>query len=131
LRRLFGIELRRLVIQDLVEVPDHGVGLEVAAVVELHVAAQRDHPARGVALVDFPARGEAGHEHRRLIGRRQVPIDQPVIDRVAHEAHALAALVGLAGRQRHVGCGHADAQGALGERCLANESDRKGEHGRA
>jgi len=33
LRRLLGIELRRLVVEDLLEVPEHDIGVKVGAVV--------------------------------------------------------------------------------------------------
>ena len=132
LRRLLRVELRGLFVQQLLEVPDHGVGLEVAAVVELHAVAQGEGPARRIGLVDLPRSGEAGHQHRGLVGRGQVPIDQPVIERVAHEPHAFAALVGLAGGQRNVRGGHADAQRALrqdrgrGQRCQQRDGAQNG-----
>ena len=44
LRALALVELRRLVVQHLVEIPDHRVGVEVAAVVEFDALAQREAP---------------------------------------------------------------------------------------
>ena len=63
------------------------------AVVEFHALAQLEDPLglvgrRSTAqLVARPGTRSDG-----LSALRQVPVDQPVIDRVAHEAHALAAL---------------------------------------
>ena len=72
-----------------------------------------------------------GTSTRRLVGRRQVPVDQPVIDRVAHEAHAFAALVGLAGGERNVGGRHADPQGALGQRRAAAQRRQQAQRGQS
>ena len=50
LGELLGIELGRLVVQDLIEIPDHGVGIEVRTVVEFDALAQLEDPALGVAF---------------------------------------------------------------------------------
>ena len=44
LRALAFVELRRLVVEDLVEIPDHRVGIEFAAVMELDALAKRKAP---------------------------------------------------------------------------------------
>jgi hypothetical protein len=54
------VVVRRLAVQHLADVPHHGVGVEVAAVVELHARPQAEHPARLVRLVHLPLGGEAG-----------------------------------------------------------------------
>lgn len=114
LRRLARIVLRRLVVQDLFQIPHRRLGGEIAAVVEFHALAQLERPLGLVGLVDRPRRREAGNEVGGLGGRAQVPVDETVIDRIAGEPHALATVVGLAGGERNVRRGHADAQGALG-----------------
>ncbi len=118
LGELLGIELRRLVVQDLVEVPDHGIGVERRAVMELHTLAQLEDPALGIAFDRRPFGGEAGLDVGDGVGLGEVPVHQSVVDRVAGEAKALETLVRLAGGEGNVGCCHADAQGAL----------RKGRH---
>ena len=66
LRRLARIELRRVLLQQLVEVPDDGVGRERAAVVEFHAVAQLEHPLGLVGRIDRPGGRQPGHEVGRL-----------------------------------------------------------------
>ena len=106
----FGIELRRLVVQDLLEIPDHDGGVEVGAVMELHALAQLEDPALAVALDRRPFGGETRLDVGEHVGLGEVPVHQRVVDRVAREAETFEALVGLAGGLRDVGRCHADAQ---------------------
>ena len=59
LRRLAGVELRRVLVEDLLEVPDHGIGVERRAVMELHAGAQLERPQGlvGVARPSTRSRG--------------------------------------------------------------------------
>src|SRR5262249_61051233 len=52
--RALRLELLSLRVEEPLQVPNHGVGIEVRAVVELHAATQREGPARGVRLVLHP-----------------------------------------------------------------------------
>ena len=105
------VEGRRLVVQGPVDAEDHGIGVEVGAVVELHALAQFEDPFRGIGRILVPFGRQTGHQLRRCGRGRQVPCDQRVVERIAHETDAFGALVG-----RAVGCGdvgqrHGDAQG--------------------
>ena len=82
LRALTLVELRRLVVQDLVQVPDHRVGIEVAAVMELDALAQGEAPLGLVLVVDFPFGGETGHQFAGPIRHVHFPGDQRVVNRV-------------------------------------------------
>ena len=107
LRALLRVELRRLVVQHLVEVPDHRVGLEVGAVVKFDALAQREAPDLVVLRVDLPLGGQARDQ---LAGARAdvgFPRDHRVVNRVAGELVGTGAAVRLAGRERDVG--HRDA----------------------
>ena len=93
---LAGVELRRVLLQHLVDVPDHGVGIERRAVVEGDAGTQLEGPLLLVGVVDLPFGREPGNHHARLVGRRQVPHRQRVIHGEAGEAVALKTLIGLA-----------------------------------
>ena len=60
LRHLLAVELRGLVVQDLVEVPDDGVSVEVGAVVELYAFTQLEDPFGRFAFDRRPRKREAG-----------------------------------------------------------------------
>ncbi len=108
LRGLALVELRRLGIEHLVEVPDHGVGIEGRTVVELHVGPELECPQRLVGVVDLPFGGEAGDQLARPVGDIHLPRDQRIVERIAGELVGAGAAVGLAGRERHVR--HRDAE---------------------
>ena len=74
LGELCRVELRRLLVTAVAEVPDHVVGGERAAVVPLDALAQSEDPALAVSLVDMPLGGEAGLDVGRLVpGAGKVP----------------------------------------------------------
>ena len=73
LRRLAGVELRRVLVEDLLEVPDHGIGVERRAVVELHARAQLEGPQRLVGLAHLPLGRQARDHLARPVGRRRAP----------------------------------------------------------
>ena len=107
LRALALVELRCLVVQHLVEIPDHCVGREVAAIVKFYALAQREAPFLFVGVIDLPFGREARHQLARPIGDVHFPRHQRVVDRVAGELITTRAAIGLTGRQRHIG--HRDA----------------------
>ncbi len=108
LRGLALVELRRLGVEHLVEVPDHGVGVEGRSVVELHTIAQLEGPQGFVAVVDFPFGGEARDQLPGSVGDVHFPGDQRIVERVAGELVGAGPAIGLAGGERHVG--HRDAE---------------------
>ena len=108
-----GVEMRRVLLQHLLDVPDHRVGVEVGAVVEFHAGAQLEDPLGLVVRRRRPFGREAGDDHARLVGRGQVPQRETLVHGVAGEAVALEALVGLAEGARDVGGGHADPDHGL------------------
>jgi hypothetical protein len=99
-----------------VEGEHHRVRVEGAAVVELHVLAQLEDPLFRIGLAHFPRLREAGHQRRQFVALPEVPVDERLVDLIAHEPKALEAVVGLPTRIRDVGRGHADAQRAFGPR---------------
>jgi hypothetical protein len=113
LRCLCRIELQRLLIAELVKIPHHSVGIELRSIVELHPGPELECPHRLILRIHRPRQSEAGLQPCRPIRVAQVPVDQRVIDRDAHEALAFAALAGLSCCQRDVSEGRRDAQHLL------------------
>ena len=113
LRGLALVELRRVLVEDLLQVPDDGVGVEGRAVMELHAVAQREGPQGLVRLVHLPLGGEAGDQLARPVGDIELPGDERIVEREAGELVGTGATVGLARRQRHVGHGDAEAHHLL------------------
>ena len=120
---LTHVEVRRILLQHLLDVPHHGVGVEVRAVVEFHAGSQLEDPLGLVGRRNRPFGRDAGDHHARLVGRREVPGGETLIHRVAGEAVALEALVGLADGLWNVGRRHADAHHGLRRR--GGQADRK------
>ncbi len=122
-RRCRRVVVQRLVVVDALQVPNNGTGVELRSVVELGALAHGEQPAVRVHLIDLPGREQARRGSRRLVDVNEVPVDQPVIGRVAEEAEPLAAVVGNASHRRQVGRGHGDAQ--VGRRCGAGVARRQ------
>jgi hypothetical protein len=112
---LARVELRRILLQYLLDIPHHGIGIERRAVVEFNAGAELECPLGLVGIVDLPFARKARDQDARLVGGREVPHGERVIHSEAGEAVALKALVRLAQRARNVGRRHADAKGGLGE----------------
>jgi hypothetical protein len=109
-RRGGRIVLRRLVVVDPPHVPDHRVGVELRAVVELHTLPHLADPAQRVGLVGVPCSEQAWRDVSQLVGVGEVPVDDGIVGRVAEKSEPLAAVVGNAVRCGQVRRGHADAQ---------------------
>ena len=105
-----SLELRAVGLEEPVQVPDHGVRVELGAVVEGDAQAQVEYPGPRVARRLFPTRGQAGPKHRWFASGRQVPQHQPLERGVAQETHALEAVVRRAGGGRHVRGRHRNPQ---------------------
>ena len=125
LRALPLVELRCLFIEHLVQIPDHRVSREVAAVVELDALAQGEAPLLLVGVVDFPLGGQARHQFARPVGDVHLPGDQRIVDRVGRELVGAGAAVRLAGGQRDIRHRNAVAHHGLGLR--RNGRQAKGE----
>jgi len=110
---LTGVEVRCILLEHLLDVPDHRVGVEIGAVVELHAGTQLEDPFGLVVGRDVPFGRKAWDHHARLVGGGEVPGGEPLVHRVAGEAVALKTLVRLTERSRNVGRGHADAHDCL------------------
>jgi len=104
---LLGIVLRRLVAEHLVEVPDHGVGIELGAIMELDAAAQGEGPFAWVLGIDLPFGGQARDQLAWSAADVGLPGYQWVIQGVAGELVGPGASVRLAGGQGNVGHRHA------------------------
>ena len=115
--------MRRVLVEELLEVPDHRVGIEIGAVVEFHAAAQLEHPLGLVLRGDVVLFREIGDLGWDLLVLRYVPVDQQVEDRPAGPTEARAALRRLARGRRKLRDADADAQGVL----LALRQTRRGD----
>ena len=116
-RRGRRVVVRRFLVIDPVQVPDHRVGVEVGAVMELHPLPHGEDPAQRIGFVDLPG----GEQARRDVGRLvrivpQVPVHQRVVGRVAEEAVSLETIIRNPVRAGQVRRGHGDAQRAAGRR---------------
>ena len=67
------IKLRRVLLQNLLDVPDHGVGIERRAVMEGDAGPQLEGPFLLVGFVDLPFGRKPGDHHARLVRRGEVP----------------------------------------------------------
>src|SRR5882724_1626352 len=110
--KLLREKLRRLGIADALEVPDHVVGREVAAIMPLHALSQGKDPALVVGRIDMPLGREARLDVRRPVALRQIPVDQGVVQIPADESKAFKALVWIARRDRQIARGHRYLQDA-------------------
>ncbi len=79
----------------------------------MHTAAQLENPDAAVLRIDRPRHGQARPQRRRLVGAAEVPVDQRVVQRVAHEPEALGSLVRRAGVGRDIGQRHSHADVAM------------------
>ena len=120
---LAGVEMRCVLLQHLLDVPHHGVGVEVRAVVEFHARAQLEDPFGLVGRRDRPFGRDAGDHHARLVGGGEIPGGEALIHRVAGEAVALETLVGLADGLWNIRRRHADAHGL--RRCGGHQRRQK------
>ena len=103
LRALALVELRRLVVQHLVEIPDHRVGIEVAAVMEFDALAQ---VKRHLVLSLSSTFHSVARPGTSLPGRSDdvhFPGNQRIVDRIGGELIGAGAAIRLAGGQRDVG----------------------------
>ena len=110
------IGLRYVRLEIAVEVPDHCIGVEVAAVVKLDTVPQVENPFRHVSFVLLPALGEPRPDLGQPVGARQVPQHQAFIDRIAEKTQAFETIVRRARGRGHVGGGHRDPQCSPGLR---------------
>jgi hypothetical protein len=69
--------LRALAVEIAVKIPDHGVGIEIGAVVEFDALAQMENPGLVVAGVLLPFLRKPGTQGRQPVGSGQVPQHQP------------------------------------------------------
>jgi hypothetical protein len=105
-RRGRRIELRRFLVVEAIEVPDHRVCGQRRAIMERDAVAQRKDPARMVAPINLPRSGEAGCQSGDLIGPGEVPIDQPIERRKAEKAKPFAAIIRNPCGSRDIRRGH-------------------------
>jgi len=92
----------RLVVEHLVEIPDHRIGVEGAAVVKFDVAAQDEHPFLGICRIDLPFRRKAGNKLARAVCDVHLPRHQRIVDGVAGELVGAGAAIRLAGGERNI-----------------------------
>ena len=67
------VELLGVLLVVAIEIPDRGVGIEFAAVMEFHALAQMEDPLGLVVRVLLPSLGKAGPDVGELVGALQVP----------------------------------------------------------
>ncbi len=102
LRGLALVVVGRLGVEHLVEVPDHRVGVEGRAVVELDPLAQAEDPVAAIRGVALPRGGEPRHQLARPVGDVELPGDQGIVEGESGELVAPRAAVRLAGGERQV-----------------------------
>ena len=119
-----GLELRAVLVEDSLQVPDHGVGVEISAVVEFHAFPEVEYPGLFVVRCLLPALGKAGPQGGELVGFRKVEEDQALEDRKAEEAHALESVVRHARGGGDIRRRHGDAEGLL--LCLRRRQRQQG-----
>ena len=115
-RHLLRVVLRRLLVGDAAEVPQHIVRRERTAVVPLHALAQLVDPAAMVVGIDLPLGGEARLDVRGLVTAREVPQRQPVVEVVADEAEPLEPLIRISRGRWNVAGRHGDGHHRFGVR---------------
>ena len=108
-RRARRLILRARAVEIAIEIPDHGIGVEVRAVMEFHAVAQMEDPDLGVLRSCSPSLGKPGTQRRQAVGPGQIPQHQPLENRVTEEAHPLKTVVGQPGWRGNVGRRHGDA----------------------
>ncbi len=121
------VELRGFVVEDLVEIPDHRVGIEVAAVMEFHALAERKSPLGLVVVVDLPFGGKAGYQFARPIRDIHFPGDQRVVNGVGGELIGARATIRLARRQGNIGHRNPVSHHRLGARGNGGQADADSE----
>ena len=131
LRRLALVELRRLRVHDLLEVPDHRLGVEGRAVVEGHARPQRQRPALAVRRVGLPGGRQPRHQLARPVGDVHLPGDERVVDRVARELVGPRAAVGLPRGEGDIGHRDAVAQHPFRLRARFGNHQARGKGGEA
>ena len=113
---LLGGKVGRLLVHAHLKIPDDVVGLEVAAIMPFDAVTQVDDPPLIIARIGLVGGREAGPDLGRLVGFRQIPQQQPVVEVVADETITLETLIGIPCRHGDVAGGHRDGQRAAGMR---------------
>jgi hypothetical protein len=119
--------LRRLVVQHLVQIPDHRIGIEVAAVVEFHAPPELESPPGFVVVIDFPFGGEAGHQFAGPIRHVHFPGDQRIVNRIGAELIGAGAPIRLPGGQRNIRHRNAVPHNGFGMRCRGGQAGANGD----
>ena len=108
-----GIEGRTRLRRQPFEVPNRGIGIPIAAVVEFDVMAQFDNPFLWIVGIGRPLRRQRGPDVGLLVVARQIPVDKPVIEVEPDEPIAFETLIGLSGPVGNVAGCHSNAQNRL------------------
>jgi hypothetical protein len=125
------VEMRRLGVQDLVEVPHHGVRVQQRAIVERHPLAQMEHPMAAVRRIAFPGRGQAGDQLAGAVGDIQLPGNERIIQGEAGELVGAGAAVGLPGGQGNVRHGDGVRQARARRGCALRTREARQAGGKA
>jgi len=65
--------LRALAVEIAIKVPDHGIGIEIRAIVEFHAAAQVEDPGLVVSRILLPSLRKPRTQCRQLVGSGEIP----------------------------------------------------------
>jgi hypothetical protein len=106
-----GVELRRFLIVEALEVPHHGIDGHVRAIVEFDVVPQGENPARVIAVVDLPLAGKAWGKAGDSLRMGKIPIDQAIEGGKAAKSKTFAAIIRDTRGRWRVGRSHRDPQG--------------------
>jgi hypothetical protein len=124
------VELRRLLVENLLEIPDHRIGIERAAVMEFDVVAQRKQPLFLIGGIDLPVRGETqlGAKRRKRRDFNSTRHNCPPFGGDTAKLHNLAVtahFLSIAGRKpkRTRTTRHANVRTAIERAATFNASD--------
>ena len=123
------VEVRRLRVQHLLEVPDHGIRVERRAVVERHVVAQLEDPVAAVRRITLPAGSKAGDKLAGPVCNVQLPSDERVVEGEPGKLIGAGAAVGLSRGKGDVG--HGDPVVERGRGGWLGAAARGGDRGKA
>jgi hypothetical protein len=122
--------LRALAVEIAVKIPDHGICIEIGAVVELDALAQMKNPGLVVGWILLPFLRKPGTQGGQPVGSGQVPKHQTFEDWIAEEAHSLEAVIGEPRCGRDIRRRHGDAQSGF-SRCGRRRQQRGQQRNRA
>src|SRR5262249_17769193 len=107
---LLRIVLRRLLVAELIPIPDYRVGVKLAAIMTFDPMTQLEDPTVHIVLIHFPRLCQGRCNIRQALPLRQVPAHQGIVQLIPDKAIALKALIRYTSGISNISRGHADTQ---------------------